>query len=314
MFDDFYFEDKFHPWDVKSLEEFRNYCCPECPAKYVNKTDFIKHAVTAHPQSQSTIEDLEDNNEAIIKTENVFSSATESTNHNHEETLSFTYTSGNSCIPATCQQNNEQNVAQSEVHSLQNDHHQLIKKVLDAHALRPNDMVISNTSSQADNTFEEPNDNCRKSFSQKTTWNQHIKSVLENVRYNCKKCEKRFSTKYTLYKHIKSVHENVRYNCDKCAKNFATKYTLYTHIKSVHENVRYNCDKCEKSFTLKTSLNTHNKSAHEYLRYHCNKCGKGFPWWGDLNTHIKSVHENLRCNCDKCEESFYQNFLLNEHI
>ena len=55
MFDDFYFEDKYHPWDVKSLEEFRNYCCPECPAKYVNKTDFIKHAVSAHPQSQSDI-------------------------------------------------------------------------------------------------------------------------------------------------------------------------------------------------------------------------------------------------------------------
>ena len=56
MFDDFHFEDKFHPWDVKSLEEFRFYCCPECPSKHVNKTDFIKHAVTEH---QSIIEVLD---------------------------------------------------------------------------------------------------------------------------------------------------------------------------------------------------------------------------------------------------------------
>ena len=109
-------------------------------------TRLISLSITAHPQSQSAIEDLE-YNEAIIKTENVFSSATESTNHNHEdheETLSFTYSSGNSCIPATYQQNNEQNAAKSEGHSLQNEYHQLIKKAFDAHALRPNDMVISN--------------------------------------------------------------------------------------------------------------------------------------------------------------------------
>ena len=57
MFDDFHFEDKFHPWkNVKSLEEFRFYCCPECPSKHVNKTDFIKHAVTEH---QSIIDVLD---------------------------------------------------------------------------------------------------------------------------------------------------------------------------------------------------------------------------------------------------------------
>ena len=62
-------EEKFNPWDVKSLIEFCYYCCPECPSKFVNKTDFIKHAVIAHPQSQSTIEYLEDN-KAVVKTEN----------------------------------------------------------------------------------------------------------------------------------------------------------------------------------------------------------------------------------------------------
>ena len=65
MFDDFEFEDKYNPWDVKSLEEFLYYCCPECPSKNVTKTDFIKHALEAHPQSQGTIEFLEDNKAVI---------------------------------------------------------------------------------------------------------------------------------------------------------------------------------------------------------------------------------------------------------
>ena len=86
MFEDFEFEDKFNPWDVQSLEEFRYYCCPECPSKSVNKTDFIKHAVIFHPESQSVIERLEDN-KAAIKTETTSSEATESANANAPSTF-----------------------------------------------------------------------------------------------------------------------------------------------------------------------------------------------------------------------------------
>ena len=32
-------EEKFNPWDVKSLKEFCYYCCPKCPSKFVNKSD-----------------------------------------------------------------------------------------------------------------------------------------------------------------------------------------------------------------------------------------------------------------------------------
>ena len=56
MCKDFGFEDKFNPWDVKSLEEFQYYCCPSCPSKFADKNDFIKHVWEAHPESQSTIE------------------------------------------------------------------------------------------------------------------------------------------------------------------------------------------------------------------------------------------------------------------
>ena len=69
MFEDFEFEEKYNPWDVKSLEEFRFYCCPSCPSKNVNETDFISHALAAHPESQSSIEVFKDATNSIIKTE-----------------------------------------------------------------------------------------------------------------------------------------------------------------------------------------------------------------------------------------------------
>ena len=49
-----------------------------------------------------------------------------------------------------------------------------------------------------------------------------------------------------LKMHIKSIHENVRYNCEKCDKNFSNKITLKRHIVNVHE-------KAGKSKSLQTS-------------------------------------------------------------
>ena len=90
MLEDYEFEEpKFNPWDVKSLEDFHFYCCPECPSKTADKTDFIKHAVIAHPHSQSIIERLEDN-KAVVETEverrkpSQQSCATQTGHHEHD--------------------------------------------------------------------------------------------------------------------------------------------------------------------------------------------------------------------------------------
>ena len=65
MFDDFEFEEKFNPWDVKSVEEFRFYCCPECSTRNVHKSDFIRHALTFHPKSKIIFEKSEDNKDDV---------------------------------------------------------------------------------------------------------------------------------------------------------------------------------------------------------------------------------------------------------
>ena len=122
---------------------------------------------------------------------------------------------------------------------------------------------------------------------------EHIKSVHENVRYNCDKCGKSFSQKGTLNSHIQGVHENIRYNCEKCDKSFSQKGTLTKHIQSVHEHIRYKCDKCDKTFSLKTVLKAHIQSVHDNFRYKCEKCDKNFTRKDNLNFHMKHIHETI---------------------
>ena len=59
--EDFEFEDevKHNPWRVKSIEDFRFYCCPECEKKEVKKSDFLRHALNNHPKSQELFDTLE---------------------------------------------------------------------------------------------------------------------------------------------------------------------------------------------------------------------------------------------------------------
>ena len=93
MFEDFEFEEKFNPWDVKSIEDFRFYCCPECSTRNVHRSDFIRHAVTFHPNSKIIIEKLEDNKDDVkpivtklTKTESIDDSTETITNSTNEAT------------------------------------------------------------------------------------------------------------------------------------------------------------------------------------------------------------------------------------
>ena len=42
----------FNPWKVENIDQFLNYCCPECDTKQKTKSDFIVHAIDAHPDSR----------------------------------------------------------------------------------------------------------------------------------------------------------------------------------------------------------------------------------------------------------------------
>ena len=43
------------PWSVRSLDDFRYYCCPECEIKHVSEHGFVQHAFELHPGSYEFI-------------------------------------------------------------------------------------------------------------------------------------------------------------------------------------------------------------------------------------------------------------------
>ena len=185
MFEDFEFEEKYNPWDVQSLEEFHFYCCPVCPFKNVNKTDFINHAISAHPESQSSIEFFNGNKENIktirVKTENAQSTENGTKNTNITERESST----DDKIPKN---------------------HPILSKKPVVSLPKLSDSIIGK--------YLKPNLH--------TSLSSNVSSVHENDRFSCHKCDKSFSLKSTLNRHIQSVHNNVQYNCDKCDKSFTS--------------------------------------------------------------------------------------------
>ena len=49
-----------NPWDVLSLYQFQNFCCPSCVFKVPEKQDFIEHAYKNHPACVDFLSNIED--------------------------------------------------------------------------------------------------------------------------------------------------------------------------------------------------------------------------------------------------------------
>ena len=59
-----------NPWNVTSLEEFHFYNCPECEEKYVNREQFIAHAMVKHPKACEILPGiLHEQNSVVISNE-----------------------------------------------------------------------------------------------------------------------------------------------------------------------------------------------------------------------------------------------------
>ena len=54
-----------NPWAVNNLEEFLYFCCPECDERNQSKELFFQHALTQHPNSKTSLENLKLNEEIL---------------------------------------------------------------------------------------------------------------------------------------------------------------------------------------------------------------------------------------------------------
>lgn len=62
-------KNKTNPWEVENLDEYLNYCCPECDHKSKTKGLFISHAFSSHPEAKDNLKYEECSEEIIIKSD-----------------------------------------------------------------------------------------------------------------------------------------------------------------------------------------------------------------------------------------------------
>ena len=115
-------------------------------------------------------------------------------------------------------------------------------------------------------------DICGKLFAKRSSEYKHIKIAHHGQdqgykRYNCdhENCKKSFTEKSSLKLHIYTVHEGHKdYACNTCGKSFAQKSGLKTHFRGVHATYKdYKCYACGENFSKGIDFKRHIFEVHE---------------------------------------------------
>ena len=93
--------------------------------------------------------------------------------------------------------------------------------------------------------------------------NNKIRSYKNEAnQYPCEKCGKHFTQRSSLNLHLKSVLMGIKFPCDDCGFKGTTRQNLDVHVQSVHKGIKFPCDLCDYRATRKGHLNTHKKYRH----------------------------------------------------
>ena len=273
------FEEKFNPWSVSSLEDFRFYCCPECDCKNVNRDSFVKHVVIAHPHSKIFIDTL-----TKIKTEQ-----TKECTEDKANIVTLCYTSDDSSDSDSDDETSQPQCTEVDLEPPvleRNDY----PKPTEENVIAPH---------HNDHDYSIP------------VWDLDKNIMISSV------CSLSCEDEPSIEKSPKIFVQNKPYQCNICSKQESSQRELKYHIHSVHthsELYPLKCDICDKRFNQAAILKRHVESIHEGIRYKCSHCSKTYTRDGDLKKHIRIMHQGLRHKCDMCDKIYTEKYRLKEHI
>lgn len=185
---------------------------------------------------------------------------------------------------------------------------------------------------------------CNKSFNQKNTFQNHLRSHGKEGEdpYQCNFCGKSFAVPARLTRHYRTHTGEKPYQCEYCKKSFSVKENLSVH-RRIHTKERpYKCDICERAFEHSGKLHRHmrihtGERPHKcgicsktfiqsgqlviHMRTHtgekpyvCKSCGKGFTCSKQLKVHNRTHTGEKPYACEICGKSFGYNHVLKLHL
>ena len=135
--------------------------------------------------------------------------------------------------------------------------------------------------------------------------------------FKCNDCGKSFSKKSTLDQHILDVHLKLKpFMCHICVESFAQQTSLDKHIASQHrEDLKLvQCQVCDETFKNSKELETHIRQFHIVTDHQCPHCNKYCTTKRGLNQHIDVCLNSRKFKCSKCGEAFVEKKTLDDHI
>ncbi|XP_077575733.1 uncharacterized protein LOC144198544 isoform X1 [Stigmatopora nigra] len=158
---------------------------------------------------------------------------------------------------------------------------------------------------------------CKKSFSDKTELENHLKSHEKIPRAPfsliCDECGKVFGRRYHLKRHMVMHYKAANtgyFTCAECKTDFALAEDLKKHLKKHAKENRGTCSRCNQHFPSQEELKAH-MAAHS-ITYLCSVCGKKFKMANALKKH-EEKHKDQQYYCVTCCKHFRNHLQYKRH-
>ena len=315
----------FNPWKVENIDQFLNYCCPECDTKQKTKSDFIVHAIDTHPNSREYLplfdfEEDRDHEDDPIDFEEPY----EYHSIKEEEDTEMFQAEVKLEIPEEidkpkCEKCDKEFATKKSLSNHKSKFHPIPKAGKSS--------KYTFTTDPKDGIQKIKCEECETFFKSKKGMKQHMIS-MHSQSENMQKCfvcpaviPSKMLTTHMLKKHRK---DDGNFQCDLCSKVFKKACEPYLfHLTKEHQigEFRHKCDECDKICDSNKSLEHHKKIHHLKSREICDKCGQEFVTQVGLRNHMKRVHhiykitkEETIKKCDNCHIDFENPKEFNNHL